>query len=160
MATVLSFSEAYCQACGHERRVPAAMHGLDARCPHCKRTAKVLVGEPHERRGNDRHKVANSTVRLGPFLGELPLVDIGAGGMSFDASTSGFQFRAGDRLHMEIVHRDMVLAGDIDVVVVRVEGSRIACSVREDDPGSEALVNACVYTMLFREHAAQLRQSA
>lgn len=160
MATVLSLSKAYCQACGNERRVPAAMHGLEARCPHCKQTAKVLVGEPHERRGHDRHEVACSSVRLGPFLGELPLVDIGAGGVSFDASTSGFQFRAGDSLRMEIVHRETVLASDIDVVVVRVEGSRVACSVREDDPGSEALINACVYTMRFREHAAQLRQIA
>ncbi|MFW5735504.1 MAG: PilZ domain-containing protein, partial [Oceanidesulfovibrio sp.] len=106
------------------------------------------------------HAVAGSLVRLGPFLGELPLIDIGAGGVSFDARTSGFQFKAGDFLRMEIVHRGMSLAGDIDVEVVRVEGSRVACSVRKDDPGAEALVNACVYTMLFREHAAQLRHSA
>lgn len=160
MATVLSFSKAYCQACGHERKVPAAMHGLDARCPHCGHTAKVLVGEPHERRGCDRHEVGGSSVRLGPFLGELPLIDIGSGGMSFDASSSGFQFKAGDLLRMEIVHRGMSLAGDIEVEVVRTEGSRIGCCVRRDDPAAEALVNACVYTMLFREHAAQLRQSA
>jgi DNA-directed RNA polymerase subunit RPC12/RpoP len=160
MATVLPFSKAYCQACGHERKVPAAMHGLDARCPHCSHTAKVLVGEPHERRGHDRHAVGGSTVRLGPFLGELPLVDIGAGGLSFDARTSGFQFKPGDLLRVEIVHRGMILAGDIDVEVVRVNGPRIACSVRRNDPGAAALVNACVYTMLFREHAAQLRHSA